>query len=254
MRCCPLGRRRGGGLGAVATSRLQYLRAILSTVRRWTFRLLKVALSFVGCLYFFWLGSLLALRYVNPPTTGVQLQRRVEAIISGKPYHKHERFVSLDEISPNLQHAVIAAEDGNFYRHHGIDWSQVAEVTQESRATGKIPRGASTITQQLIKNLFFTTYRDPVRKAFEYTLTPLTELILGKRRILELYLNEIEWGPAVYGAEAAAEFHYHTTAAKLDREKAARLAAIVPAPRRWKPARMDDYRAVILDRMQAHGW
>jgi monofunctional glycosyltransferase len=223
-------------------------------VRRWTFRLLKVALSFAGCLYFFWLGSLLALRYVNPPTTGVQVQRRIEAIISGKPYHKHEQFVSLDEISPNLQHAVIAAEDGNFYRHRGIDWSQVAEVAQESRATGKIPRGASTITQQLIKNLFFTTYRDPVRKAVEYTLTPPTELILGKRRILELYLNEIEWGPAVYGAEAAAEFHYHTTAAKLDREQAARLAAIVPAPRRWKPARMDDYRAVIIDRMQAHGW
>lgn len=218
------------------------------------FRLLKLAVFLAAGLYLFWVGSLLALKYVNPPVTGVQVQRRVEAMISGKPYRKRDKFVPLDQISPNLQHAVISAEDGNFYKHHGIDWSQVAEVAQESRISGKIPRGASTITQQLVKNLFFTTWRDPVRKAVEYTLAPLADRILGKQRVLELYLNVIEWGPGVYGAEAAAEYHYHTTAAKLDREQAARLAAIVPAPLRWKPARMDDYRAVILDRMQQHRW
>jgi monofunctional glycosyltransferase len=221
---------------------------------RWISRLLKLALAVVAGLYVFWTTSLLALRDMNPPTTGVQIQRRMEAEIAGRPYRKRYKFVPLDGISPNLQHAVIAAEDGNFYRHHGIDWSQVEQVAQESRETGKIPRGASTITQQLVKNLFFTTYRDPVRKAFEYTLAPLADWILGKRRILELYLNIIEWGPGVYGAAAAAEYHYHTAPPKLDREQAARLAAIVPAPLRWKPAWMDDYSATILERMQQHGW
>lgn len=216
--------------------------------------MLKLALAVVAGLYLFWTTSLVALRYVNPPATGVQIQRRIEAAIGGRPYHKRDKFVPLDRISPNLQHAVIAAEDGNFYQHHGIDWSQVEQVAQESRETGKISRGASTITQQLVKNLFFTTYRDPVRKAFEYTLAPLADWILGKRRVLELYLNIIEWGPGVYGAAAAADYHYHTVPAKLDREQAARLAAIVPAPLRWKPAWMDDYSATILQRMQQHGW
>ena len=222
--------------------------------RRWISRLWKLAILAVAALYSFWILALIGLRFIDPPATGVQIQRRIEAKLAGRPYHKRDEFVPLDRISPHLQHAVIAAEDGNFYRHHGIDWSQVEQVAQESRETGKIRRGASTITQQLVKNLFFTTYRDPVRKAFEYTLAPVADWILGKRRVLELYLNVIEWGPGVYGAQAAAEYHYHTTAAKLDREQAARLAAIVPAPLRWKPAWMDDYSERIGERMQQHGW
>lgn len=221
---------------------------------RWISRLARLALALVACLYLFWITSLISLRYRNPPTTGVQIQRRIEAEIAGRRYRKRARFIPLDQISPNLQHAVIAAEDDNFYRHHGIDWSQVELVAKESRETGRIPRGASTITQQLVKNLFFTTYRDPVRKAFEYTLAPLADWILGKRRVLELYLNVIEWGPGIYGAAAAADYHYHTAAAKLDREQASRLAAILPAPLRWKPARMDDYSSVIQERMQQLGW
>ena len=221
---------------------------------RWIGRLLKLAILALAALYSFWILALTAFKFIDPPTTGVQIQRRIEARLAGKAYRKRESFVPLDRISPNLQHAVIAAEDGHFYRHHGIDWEQVAQVAQESRETGKISRGASTITQQLVKNLFFTTYRDPVRKAFEYTLAPLAERILGKRRILELYLNVIEWGPGVYGAQAAAEYHYHTTAAKLDAEQAVRLAAIVPSPRRWKPARMDEYSARITERMHQFGW
>jgi monofunctional biosynthetic peptidoglycan transglycosylase len=176
-------------------------------------------------------------------------------MFSGVPYRKRYKFAPLRLISPNLQHAVIAAEDGHFYRHHGIDWEQVEKVVQESSETGKIGRGASTITQQLVKNLFFTTHRNPVRKAFEYTLAPLADRILGKQRTLELYLNVIEWGPGgVYGAESAAEYHYHTTAARLDREEAARLAACLPSPRRWKPAQMNQYSAAILERMQQAGW
>ena len=182
------------------------------------------------------------------------MQRRVEAMFSRGSYHKRYKFVPLDRISSNLQHAVISAEDGRFYQHHGIDWEQVEKVAEESAETGEIRRGASTITQQLVKNLFFTTHRNPLRKAFEYTLAPMADWILGKRRELELYLNVIEWGPGVFGAEAAAEYHYRTTAAQLNRDQAARLAACLPAPRRRRPARMDRYSAAILDRMRQAGW
>jgi len=222
--------------------------------RSWISRLLRLALALLALLYLFWTLSLVALRFVNPATTGVQIQRFVEAKLSGRPYRKRYKFVPLQQISPNLMHAVIAAEDGHFYRHHGIDWEQVEKVAQESSESGTIRRGASTITQQLVKNLFFTTHRNPVRKAFEYTLAPLADGILGKRRVLELYLNVIEWGPGVYGAAAAAEYHYHSAPAQLDREQAARLAACLPAPRRRRPARMNQYSAAIMERMGQLGW
>ena len=217
-------------------------------------RLLKFAVGLIAILYLFWVGSLLALRSIDPPTTGVQIQRRIEAMVSGRPYRKRYKFVPLDRISLDLQHAVIAAEDGHYYKHHGIDWGQVQQVAEESRETGKIRRGASTITQQLVKNLFFTTYRDPVRKAFEYTLAPLADSILGKRRELELYLNVIEWAPGVYGAAAAADYYYRTKPANLDREQSARLAACVPSPRHRKPAWMNQFSANIMERMRLLGW
>jgi monofunctional biosynthetic peptidoglycan transglycosylase len=201
-----------------------------------------------------WAVALVGLRYVNPPTTGVQIQRRVESLFSRGRYQKRVRFVPLERISVELQHAVISAEDGNYYRHRGIDWQAVQKVAQQSTERGEITRGASTITQQLVKNLFFTTHRNPVRKAFEYTLAPMADLILGKRRELELYLNVVEWGPGVWGAEAAAQYHYHTTAAKLDRDQAARLAACLPSPRRRKPSFMNDYSAAIQERMRQVGW
>jgi len=222
--------------------------------RGWISGFLKAASALLLALYGFWILSLIALRYVDPPTTGVQMQRRIEAIFSRTRYRKRYTFVPLERISPNLQHAVIAAEDGHFYRHHGIDWEQVEKVVQESNETGKLARGASTITQQLVKNLFFTTHRNPVRKAFEYTLAPLADAILGKRRSLELYLNVIEWGPGVFGAQAAAEYHYHARADQLDREQSARLAACLPSPRRRRPARMNQYSAAILERMVQVGW
>lgn len=222
--------------------------------RSWISLLFKLACALVIGIYLFWALALVGLRYIDPPTTGVQIQRRVEAMISGKAYRKRSKFVPLRLISPDLQHAVISAEDGHFYQHHGIDWEQVEQVAHESSEAGRITRGASTITQQLVKNLFFTTHRNPLRKAFEYTLAPMADWILGKKRVLELYLNVIEWGPGVYGVEAAAEYHYHTTAAKLDRDQSARLAACLPSPRRRRPARMDHYSALILDRMRQAGW
>ncbi len=215
---------------------------------------LKIAGVILAALYLYWGSALLLLRFVNPPTTGVQIQRRVEATLARKPYRKRMHWTPLNRISPNLQHAVISAEDGRFYQHHGIDWDQVEKVAEESSETGKITRGASTITQQLVKNLFFTTHRNPLRKVFEYTLAPMADFILGKRRTLELYLNVVEWGPGVYGAGAAAEYHYKTTAANLDRDQAARLAACLPAPRTRRPARMNHYGALIEDRMRQVGW
>lgn len=218
-------------------------------------RIILFAFAALAAVYLFWTVALVALRTVNPPTTGVQIQRRVESWVHGTRYRKRYTFVPLSKISPEMQHAVISAEDGTFYRHHGIDWDETEKVAQESQDKGKLGRGASTITQQLVKNLFFTTHRNPVRKAFEYTLAPMADWILGKRRVLELYLNVVEWGPSgIYGIEEGAKYHYHIPASRLDREESARLAAILPSPRRWRPVRMDDYSSIILARMEKAGW
>lgn len=195
-----------------------------------------------------------ALRWINPLTTSVQVERRIGALLHRRPYHKRYAVVALDRISPNLQHAVITAEDGRFFQHHGFDWAEMEKVLERDVERRKLGRGASTITQQLVKNLFFSTERSLIRKGLEFTLVPVVEAALPKRRILELYLNVIEWGPGVYGAEAAAGFYYHQHAIDLGREESVRLAAIVPAPLRRKPNRMNEYSAVILGRMTARGW
>ncbi|HEY2015765.1 MAG TPA: monofunctional biosynthetic peptidoglycan transglycosylase, partial [Bryobacteraceae bacterium] len=197
---------------------------------------------------------LVALRWVDPPTTMVQTERRVEAWVHHRPYHKRYVFVPLGRISPDLQHAVIAAEDGRFYQHHGIDWKEVQKVVDQDMEEGRLGRGGSTITQQLLKNLFLTTNRSVVRKAVEFTLAPVAERILPKRRILELYLNVIEWGAGVYGAEEASRAWYGVPAARIDREQAARMAALLPSPLRRKPGRMNTYSAEILRRMAQTGW
>lgn len=218
-------------------------------------RIFLFVIALLAALYLFWGGALFALRYVNPPTTGVQIERRVEALMSHAKYQKRQTFVPLTRISPDVQHAVVSAEDGRFYVHHGIDWEEMQKVAEESEKKGQLGRGASTLTQQLVKNLFFTTHRNPVRKVFEYTLAPMADRILGKRRVLELYLNVVEWGPAgVFGIEEGAKYHYGIPAARLNREQAARMAAVLPAPRRWKPGHMDDYSGIIEARMEKAGW
>jgi len=198
--------------------------------------------------------GLVCLRILPPLTTGVQIQRRVEAMLARKPYRKRAAFVPLSRISRDLQHAVIAAEDGRFYQHRGFDWKEIQKVAETDAEDGRLGRGASTITQQLVKNLFLTTHRSVIRKGIEFTLTPPAELILGKQRILELYLNEIEWGPGIFGAEAAAQAWYQIPAARLNRDQSARMAAIIPAPRRRKPARMNSLSGGIQERMRQHGW
>jgi monofunctional glycosyltransferase len=197
--------------------------------------------------------TLVAARWIDPPTTAVHMQRRMQAWVHNKPYQERYKFIPLEQISPDFQHAVIAAEDARFYEHHGFDWHAM-ELAAEGDMEGGRVRGGSTITQQLVKNLFFGTGRSFLRKGAEFTLVPVAELVLGKRRILELYLNVVEWGPGVYGAEAASRYYYKVGARSVGRQQAAELAAILPAPLKRRPERMGKYSAIILERMRQMGW
>ena len=197
--------------------------------------------------------TLVAARWIDPPTTAVHIQRRLQAWVHNTPYHERYRFVPLSQISPELQHAVVAAEDARFYQHNGFDWHEI-QIAADDDLEGGRSRGASTITQQLVKNLFFGTGRSLLRKGAEVTLAPVAEFVLGKRRILELYLNVVEWGPGIYGAESAARYHNGTAARNIGRQEAARLAAILPAPLKLRTERMNHYSELILERMQQMGW
>jgi monofunctional biosynthetic peptidoglycan transglycosylase len=221
-------------------------KGILGRLIRWCLTIVLVGWSLLAL-------GLVAVRWINPPYTAVQIERRLQAWAHKKPYHKRHVFVALGGISPDLQHAVIAAEDARFYQHHGFDWHEMQTAVEANLEKGR-GRGASTLTQQLVKNLYFGTGRSFLRKGVEATLVPVAELVLGKRRILELYLNVVEWGPGIYGAEAAARYHYKISASRVDREQAARLAGILPAPLRWRPEHMGDYSAIILERMSQMGW
>lgn len=196
---------------------------------------------------------LVTARWIDPPTTAVHIQRRIQAWNRQAPYHERYKFIPLRQISPDLQHAVIAAEDARFYQHHGFDWHEVQIAAQED-LEGDRTRGASTLTQQLVKNLFFGTGRSVLRKGAEATLVPVAEFVLGKKRILEIYLNVVEWGPDIYGAEAACRYYDGIAARNVGRQQAARLAAILPAPLKRRPERMNSYSAIILGRMSQLGW
>jgi monofunctional biosynthetic peptidoglycan transglycosylase len=196
---------------------------------------------------------LLAARWIDPPTTAVHIQRHLQAWDRGTSYHEHYQFIPLGQISPDLQHAVVAAEDARFYQHHGFDWHEIQIAADEDLEGGR-SRGASTITQQLVKNLFFGTGRSILRKGAEFTLVPVAEIVLGKRRILEIYLNVVEWGPGIYGAESACRYYDGSAARNVNREQSARLAAILPAPLKRHPERMNKYSALILERMRQMGW
>jgi len=209
----------------------------------------------IGALVLWSVAALLlvAMRWIDPPTTAVHMQRRFQAWIHHTPYQKRHKFVPLSQISPDLQHAVIAAEDARFYEHHGLDWHEI-QIAAEDNLDGERTRGASTLTQQLVKNLFFGTSRSILRKGAEVTLVPVAEFVLGKRRILEIYINIVEWGPGVYGAESACRYHYRTSARNIGKQQAAQLAAVLPAPLKRRPERMNHYSAIILNRMSQVGW
>lgn len=208
-------------------------------------------------LAFFWSLAVLILvaaRWIDPPTTAVHIERRLQAWIHQVPYHERYEFVRLSQISPDFQHAVIAAEDSRFYQHHGFDWHAMQIAAEDDMEGGRRIRGGSTLTQQLVKNLFFGTGRSILRKVAEFTLVPVAEVVLGKRRILELYLNVVEWGPGVYGAESACHYYYRSSARNIDRQQSAELAAILPLPLKRRPDHMNRYSGLILERMRQLGW
>jgi monofunctional biosynthetic peptidoglycan transglycosylase len=174
-------------------------------------------------------------RFVPPPMTWLMVQRMFE----GHGFDR--RWVPLSRISPQLVRSVIGAEDARFCQHHGFDFNAIQKaMAHNENRPGKI-RGGSTISQQTAKNVFLWPHRDWVRKGLESWFTVLIEGIWGKPRIMEVYLNSIEWGPGVYGAEAAAQANFHMSAAGLNPAQAARLAAIIPKPLAWKAARPGPY-------------
>lgn len=177
------------------------------------------------------LGHVLWWRSHNPDATtfmNEQLARLQEKDPEAELRHK---WVPYSKISPNLKRALIASEDAKFLEHEGFDWEGIQNAWEKNLKKGRIVAGGSTISQQLAKNLFLSSKRTPWRKLEEAIITVMLEQLLDKRRILEIYLNVIEWGNGVFGAEAAARHHYKTSAAALSATQAAKLAAMVPNPR-----------------------
>ena len=196
-----------------------------------------VRLVFVAALIIFFIGPVIAVavyRFAPPPVTYLMIQRAFE----GRGFER--KWVPIEKISPNLVRAIIAAEDARFCEHHGFDVEAI-EKAMAANAAGKKLRGGSTISQQTAKNVFLWPGRDWVRKGLEAWFTVLIEVGWGKERILEVYLNTIEWGPGVYGAEAAAQKNFHVHAKDLSAAQAARLAAIVPKPLSWRAAKPGPY-------------
>ncbi|MCC6930052.1 MAG: monofunctional biosynthetic peptidoglycan transglycosylase [Gemmatimonadaceae bacterium] len=203
-------------------------RSIWQRARRWALlgTLLVVAGPFV---------LVLPLNFVQPFTTTVMLRRAVQRLFEGKrPVYPRRDVVGHDAISNNLRRAVLASEDDRFYLHNGFDFEEIENALERARR-GRRLRGASTITQQVAKNLFLWEGRSYVRKGLEAWFTVVLELCLSKERILDLYLNLAEWGDGVFGAEMAARTHFRKSAKGLTREESARLAAVLPSPRRWSP-------------------
>jgi len=197
-------------------------------------------IGLVGCGVWFLSGlparsDVGALQRKNPGKTRLMLQREDEARAKGRRARAAQAWVPLSSVSRHLIHAVLASEDQKFFGHEGVDWRAIQESLEENVDKGRFARGASTITQQLAKNLYFGTHKTPVRKLRELIVTRWLEEDLSKARILALYLNVIEWGDGVYGCEAAAQHWYGKPAAALSETEAAGLAAMIPNPRRINP-------------------
>ena len=169
----------------------------------------------------------------NPSSTAF-MRARLEVMRAGNAKAVlRNQWTPYQRISPHLKRSLIAAEDAKFLEHHGFDWDGIKQAWERNRREGGVVAGGSTISQQLAKNLFFSGKRTWWRKAQEAVVTVMLEAMMSKQRILEIYLNVIEWGDGVFGAEAAARYHYGGTAAGLSAEQAARLAAMAPSPRRY---------------------
>jgi len=187
------------------------------------------------------LGHIVYWNFFNPSSTAF-MERQLEALRAGnRPARLRREWLPYARISEHLKRAVVAAEDARFLDHEGFDWQAIQQAMAKNEQRGKVVAGASTISQQLAKNLFLSGERSWPRKAEEAAITWMMEHVMSKRRILELYLNVAEWGEGVFGAEAAARYHFGVSAAALGPEQAAWLAAILPSPRRYEAGRITRY-------------
>ena len=209
-------------------------------------------------LWFFGLSIILvlALRFINPPVTLLMIIRGFELKADDKPWRIEKEWLSYDELSTNLKIAAIAGEDINFPNHWGFDFVAMEKAFEKNKS-GKRIRGGSTISQQTAKNVFLWPGRSYIRKGFEAYFAGLIELLWGKERILEVYLNVIETGDGLYGAEAATQNYFHKSATKLTRSQAALIIAVLPNPRRWSPVKPTPYiyykKGLILRNMRRLG-
>lgn len=213
-----------------------------------------LALAFAGLAYaWLTLPDVRPLRTTVPVSTAWMDMRAREAAAAGRPVKKVQRWVNYGRIPPSLVRAVLVAEDSAFWSHDGVDLEEIKASIEDSWERGEPMRGASTITQQLAKNLYLSPSRNPLRKLTELFITRRLEVELSKRRILELYLNVIEWGDGVWGCEAAARTYFGLSAADLSASQAALLAGAIINPRRYSPAhpnaRLLRRQAIILRRM-----
>jgi len=209
---------------------------MLRTFLRWSWRALLLVLIVLAAIQFWFLVHVWYWVDHNPESTAF-MRARLEIMREDDPKARlRQQWVPYQRISGNLKRAIVATEDAKFMTHNGFDWDGIQKAYEKNLREGEIVAGGSTITQQLAKNLFFSGERAWWRKGQEAVIAVMLETVMSKRRILEIYLNVIEWGDGVFGAEAAARYHYGTTAAGLSAEQAARLTAMVPSPRRYGPA------------------
>lgn len=213
-----------------------------------------LALLVLLVLYQLWLFAHVCWWIKFNPATSAFMEDRLEVMQDRNPKAGlKNKWVPYNKISNNLKRALIVSEDAKFVDHEGFDWEGIALAYEKNRKKGKIVAGGSTISQQLAKNLFLSTKRTPWRKIEEAIITVMLEAVMDKRRIFEIYLNVIEWGDGVFGAEAAAQHYFGVSAAQLSPEQAAKLAAMVPNPRYYDRHReaqgMLAKTLVILDRM-----
>ncbi len=198
--------------------------------------LFKILIWFVGISLFF----VFLFKFVPVPFTPLMVSRAVESKLAGKEMYCNHDWVPIENISKNLQKAVIASEDGTFLIHHGFDFSAMQKALKNNQKGKKI-KGGSTISQQTAKNVFLWQGRSYIRKGFEAYFTVLIELIWGKERIMEVYLNSIEMGDGIYGAQAASQYWYRKDASNLSAREAAGIAAILPNPRKYKASNSTVY-------------
>ena len=201
-----------------------------------------------------YLGWVVWWKWFNPGTTAFMAQRLGELREKNPQAELKRAWTPYDRISVHLRRAAVAAEDDKFVDHEGFDWEGIQKALEKNQKKGKVVAGGSTISQQLAKNLFLSASKTPWRKAQEAVITVWLELLWDKRRILEVYLNVVEWGEGLFGAEAAARRYFNVTAANLGPEQAARLAVMLPAPRRYEKNPYSPYlngrTAAVLARMR----